>query len=616
MISSYIDVVDSDTGTQLDGSNGFVVVGTFEKYTTFTGFGSRVSSINDFNGDGINDILIGSQNSYAYLLYGRNTPFHSGIRVNSSYDGDGIGSIFYFDNYGEMVISGLKDINGDGFDEAVFSFEYVYKRYTYVFFGSEKPKRIYHGNELNGTNGFIITNSNGRNMVSADFNCDGYGDFITGTNDPWRPETNISIVYGRKKPFPAFLDVRNLDGKNGTIIYSTKSRITDSVDSGDFDNDGCDDLLINAGTGPYIEGTVLIESNILFNTVRSKINSNTFDLANLDGRNGFNFNKLNTGYPLYSLSKFVGDINGDEIEDIFLSYYAGGCSNKSGVFLFGFTSDYYPNIHINNNTEINGFRVTGEMLTKSASSGDFNGDGLGDVVISTDFSCIPYTGQYPFPGAIYVLFGKKNFKNSYNLDNLNPNDGFIITLTQTRTASNFGISIQGKFDINNDTIDDFIVGANNDYNMIGSAYVFFGGKTFISPSPSPSNTPTPSNSPTPSISFSPAESKSPSPVPSDSASPIPSESPTPSTNVILHSQSCSPTASNDVLPKSDKDEDLKIAGSVFGGVVGLGLISAISYYIYYRYVSYIKTQDIFSNNYSTSNNEVSGNLVNDDYEEL
>ncbi len=91
----------------------------------FDMFGSSVSNVGDANGDGYDDLLIGAPQELAggrpgkaYLLYGGND-----IGFNNSVEFVGTDSIK--GDYG-MFVSGLGDINGDGFmDFGIASWDYV-----------------------------------------------------------------------------------------------------------------------------------------------------------------------------------------------------------------------------------------------------------------------------------------------------------------------------------------------------------------------------------------------------------------------------------------------------------------------------------------------------------
>ncbi len=103
---SYV-VFGSDSGfganfelSDLNGTNGFLLKGA----------GSSVSGAGDVNGDGIDDIIIGGSDS-SYVVFGSNGSFGTNFEL-SDLDGN---NGFIIDQGGS--VSGAGDVNGDGFDD-------------------------------------------------------------------------------------------------------------------------------------------------------------------------------------------------------------------------------------------------------------------------------------------------------------------------------------------------------------------------------------------------------------------------------------------------------------------------------------------------------------------
>ena len=127
---SYV-VFGSDQGfpavieaSSLDGSNGFALNGI----TQNDRLGTSVSGAGDVDGDGIDDMIIGapaadSQRTdpgQAYVVYGSDQGFPAVIEASTLDGSNG----FTFngiveDDFLGVSVSGVKDINGDGFDDFV-----------------------------------------------------------------------------------------------------------------------------------------------------------------------------------------------------------------------------------------------------------------------------------------------------------------------------------------------------------------------------------------------------------------------------------------------------------------------------------------------------------------
>ena len=97
---------------QLDGQNGFRVVGGERNQ----GAGRSVSDGGDVNGDGLNDLLIGSPgSSLASLIFGATEPFDRVVDLSGLAPDQGV-AFFGADSTGASLAGG-GDFNGDGFDD-------------------------------------------------------------------------------------------------------------------------------------------------------------------------------------------------------------------------------------------------------------------------------------------------------------------------------------------------------------------------------------------------------------------------------------------------------------------------------------------------------------------
>ncbi|MAE64843.1 MAG: hypothetical protein CMJ18_11295 [Phycisphaeraceae bacterium] len=269
-----------------DGSKGFVIDGVVGG--DYAGF--AVSTAGDVNGDGFDDVLVGSPyaspggRSYAgqaYLIFGRADGFNasfalSSLRTAGGGDGSGgfvIHGIDSYDNLGR-VVSDAGDINGDGFGDIVIGTERVPDAYgayigqSYVIFGKDDGFAAeIEAAALNGTNGFTIDGAAGGDQLGSsvsavgDVSGDGLDDLIIGASgaDPaGAPSAGQSyLIYGRAGPFAAALDVADLlpanggDGSVGTVINGAAANDNAGVSvsaAGDVNGDGFSDILIGAAS--------------------------------------------------------------------------------------------------------------------------------------------------------------------------------------------------------------------------------------------------------------------------------------------------------------------------------------------------------------------------------
>lgn len=104
-----------------------------------------------------------------------------------------------------------------------------------------------------------------------------------------------------------------------------------------------------------------------------------------------------------------------------------------------------------------------------SSAGDVNGDGIGDIIIGARDADVNGNNS---AGKAYVIFGQKtNFSSSFNLANLDGNNGFVINGVNAEDLA--GIAVSNAGDINGDGISDLIIGARgadpNDNSNAGAS---------------------------------------------------------------------------------------------------------------------------------------------------
>ena len=262
------------------------------------------------------------------------------------------------------------------------------------------------------------------------------------------------------------INLSELNGENGFVINGVDNNDNAGYsvsNAGDVNGDGFEDLIIgapSAGSGAYFgyEGRtyVVFGSDEGFDA--------SFELADLDGNNGFVLNGINNYDNSGRSVSNAGDINGDDISDLIIGAPYAGNGGESYV-VFGSDENFDANFELADLDGSNGFTVNGieGNLGRSVSNaGDINGDGISDLIIGA-----PYAGN---GGESYVVFGSnEGFDASLNVADLDGSNGFTINGLE----GNFGRSVSNGGDINGDSISDLIIGAPY-AGPGGESYVVFG----------------------------------------------------------------------------------------------------------------------------------------------
>lgn len=177
-----------------------------------------------------------------------------------------------------------------------------------------------------------------------------------------------------------------------------------------------------------------------------------------------------------------GDFNGDGIDDLiigspFSSVEQREWNGKVSIY-FGRedvktkknqTTTFSPDVIFYG-------KYSGDQLGTSLTAGDFNNDGIEDVVIGAYNA---YNKRLR-PGKVYIVFGQLTWsRQAYDFFNTEPDIG----LMGMKNDEGFGLSLS-TVDISNDGIDDILIGSpfssSDETKKSGMVYGFFGGDEFVS----------------------------------------------------------------------------------------------------------------------------------------
>ncbi|MDB9521076.1 DUF4114 domain-containing protein [Dolichospermum circinale CS-1225] len=419
----------------LDGKNGFIIPGEKDD-----NLGYSVSDAGDINGDGIGDLIIGSPLSdpdgksnagVTYVLFGSTEGFD--LTLNPSTLNGTKGFVIkgaQADDQSGRSVSNIGDINGDGVDDLAIGAPGINgdnSGAAYIIFGSKQSNYFSNPIELSdlGSKGLTIKGSNsGHNAgwavsSAGDFNGDGINDLLIGATNPSDNGNGIDgesyVIFG-KRDFGSTIDLSNIGLNDGLkIISDDLNNLGYSVsDAGDINQDGIDDLIIGA---PYADPDP-------------------------------NGNNSGSSYVIY----------GRRID------------TENPI------TDNTINVsHLDSNNDFTGFTINGQDKDQSgffvSKAGDINGDGIADLIIGARDG---NPNNKEFAGRAYVVFCKQDNMGDFNLSDLNGSNGF--TINGIAAFDNAGWSVSDLGDINDDGIDDIIIGANNANSSYGQSYVIYGSK--------------------------------------------------------------------------------------------------------------------------------------------
>jgi len=346
-------------------------------------------------------------------------------------------------------------------------------------------------NSLNGSNGFLLDGNEAGDLSgwwvseAGDINGDGKTDLIMGARRAHGTGVGDSgiayVVYGSTIPFPADFDVTDINGNNGFLIEGDEvgAQFGRSVASaGDFNNDGIDDLIVGAwlanGNGRGDSG----ETYIIYGKAGGY--SAGLTLSDIDGSNGFRIDGTKfQDWSGWSVAG-AGDVNNDGIDDVVLGIWGadpnGETNAGSAQVIFGSSNPFggAASVDLSALTSSDGFIVHGTNGTIDTGTivdpgdgfgyavsyaGDVNGDGIDDIIVGANRD---NAGGWP-----------SNFKTS-DIDGTN---GFALPGYKTLDRSGYAVADAG--DVNNDGIDDIIMGNReiNNPSFAGEAYLIYGAST-------------------------------------------------------------------------------------------------------------------------------------------
>ncbi len=410
-------------------------------------FGRSLSSAGDVNGDGFNDVIIGSLNfSNGQSNEGAAFVYHgSGVGLCASPNWQ------FESNYANAkfgyYVKKAGDVNGDGFDDVMVSAADYTKGQNregavYVFYGSSTGLDTAVSWFAEGN----VPDSRFGDQISAagDVNNDGYDDIVIGAVERG-VYTGAAYMYLGSSTGLGNTPAWQFNGTQQGAAFGTGIS-----GGGDINGDGFDDIVVGAFW--YTNGQANIGQAYVFYGSATGLSSS----ANLTLQG----NTTNIGFG--HQSAFAGDVNSDGYDDLLISSnIVSGQNGRVQLYLGGSSG-----LNTTASWVLVGTQINEAMGYRLAGLGDANKDGFDDIIVGA----YQYTNGESEEGRALVFYG-----NSFGLDTVAARE-----YESNQAEANFGLDVAGAGDVNGDGWDDILVGASrydNGQADEGAAFLFYGNSS-------------------------------------------------------------------------------------------------------------------------------------------
>jgi len=219
--------------------------------------GSGLDGAGDVNGDGYDDILIGASgwsnyNGRTYLIFGKASGWTNDMSLSKA------DAAFKGDGHSGRAVSGVGDVNGDGYDDFLIAAPWndegdTNAGQTYLFLGRSSGWSF--DTELTDANASFVGEGRGDNSGlsiagAGDVNGDGYDDSLISANENDEAFINggqTYLIFGRTSGWQMGTNLGSVNASfqgEGNNVFSGIA----VAGAGDVNGDGYSDILIGSGT--------------------------------------------------------------------------------------------------------------------------------------------------------------------------------------------------------------------------------------------------------------------------------------------------------------------------------------------------------------------------------
>jgi hypothetical protein len=451
---------------QLHDGFGYTITGTLSSEAC----GEYFTGVGDVSGDGIDDFIIGAsanQAGRAYLFYGRPLTAWTDLLVTdaqASFVGEA------FDDWFGRWIARLGDVNDDGYaDFAISSMmnddggNEAGK--VYLFFG---------GSDVTWTMDTPATQADVTIIGEAgddrlghgvygigDTNGDGYDDFIVSgmMNDEGGTDAGQLYLFLGRASNQWAATYSAADATASWIGTTGDGLALDASGVGDVNDDGFTDFAVGAlfNVGGFVRRKVyLIFGSDTVNWVMDQpiAQSNASLVGEIDPF-------LSTITLSVDWISGAGDVNNDGYDDILFGAYEEDIvwtqAGQTYLFFGRPTTSWTHDMPFSTaNASFIGQSTNQYCGWAVDGVGDVNGDAFADFTISVP-TRMTFPSESQSAGHVYLFLG--NNSGNWGMQTPVTQAAYNYTAEEEQPHSGFGFHVQGLGDINNDTLDDFAIGA-------------------------------------------------------------------------------------------------------------------------------------------------------------
>ncbi|MEW5989299.1 MAG: integrin alpha, partial [Chloroflexota bacterium] len=394
--------------------------------------GWSVNTADDVNGDGFADVIVGAtyysddnvDEGHAFVYHGS----LAGLSQSPDWTADGDQASAYFG----AAVSGVGDVNGDGYDDVIVGADFYDGGQT-----DEGGTYVYHGSAVGLSNDPAWAAQGeqaaaffgGAAGPAGDVNGDGYADVIVGArgySNGQTEEGRAYVYYGSAaglSPNPDWMmESDQAHARFGAAVGP----------AGDVNDDGFDDVVVGAWAfddGQSDEGRAFVYLGSA--TGLSLTPHWMAESDQINARFGF---AVNT----------AGDVNGDGYDDLLVGAprYDDGLIDQGRVYLYLGSPSGVAAVPA---WIVSGSVAGADWGSAVSTAGDADGDGYDDVIIGADW----YSHDETQEGAAFIYNGSPAGLG------LAPN--WVIESDQEGAWLGFALGAAG--DVNGDDLADVIVGA-------------------------------------------------------------------------------------------------------------------------------------------------------------